>query len=458
MVVPDACADARFADNPLVTGPPGIRFYAGAPLVSPAGLALGTLCVIDHQPRSLSDAQMTALRALADVVVRQLELRRALEDSKRLAADQREVMGRLERATGALELALARQSATERWAQLVIDTSLDAVVTIDQDARVTFWNARAETTFGWSRDEAVGQPLAELIIPPRLRAAHAAGMRRFIETGQARVLNQRIEVPALDKRGREFPVELTITPIGEGSTLTFSAFLRDISAPKREQRLLESQDRLSQVLRESASISEAGPRLLASIGEFLDWDAGALWMRGENGESLESVSAWARPGFDAGPFLNQTRSMRFRPGEGLPGKVWQTGDPAWIEDVTTSSLFVRASAANEAGLAAGVAMPVLSGAGVAGVLEFYRRGVLIPDAEIINTLTSLVRHVSQFVERVQGLDALRRSEERTRAVIWNMLEGLVVVERIWSSSTRTMRSPACSGTAARSCRGRRSRS
>lgn len=82
--VPDALADARFATNPLVTGSPNIRFYAGAPLVVSNGLPLGTLCVIDRKVRQLKPQQIEALNVLRQAVVSQLELRRALEDLKSL--------------------------------------------------------------------------------------------------------------------------------------------------------------------------------------------------------------------------------------------------------------------------------------------------------------------------------------------------------------------------------------
>lgn len=84
LIIEDAMLDPRFASNPLVTSEPKIRFYAGAPLKMPSGHSLGTLCVIDRRPRTLTEAQRAALLALSQMVVSQLELRRALLDLESL--------------------------------------------------------------------------------------------------------------------------------------------------------------------------------------------------------------------------------------------------------------------------------------------------------------------------------------------------------------------------------------
>lgn len=89
MVVPDATKDSRFASSPLVTDKPNIRFYAGAPLMAPDGVALGTLCVIDHVPREISSGQIEALRKLASVVTHCLEIRHKLREINQVPIHRR---------------------------------------------------------------------------------------------------------------------------------------------------------------------------------------------------------------------------------------------------------------------------------------------------------------------------------------------------------------------------------
>ena len=120
----------------------------------------------------------------------------------------------------------------------IVEGALDAVVTMDERGLVVEWNPQAEVTFGFTRAEAVGVTLAELIIPPQYRAAHAAGMQRYLKTGQESILRRRIEITALRKSGEEFPVELTVTPLRLGERMYFSSFIRDIGERKRGEDAL----------------------------------------------------------------------------------------------------------------------------------------------------------------------------------------------------------------------------
>jgi PAS domain S-box-containing protein len=131
--------------------------------------------------------------------------------------------------------------ATEERTRLIIETALDAVVTIDATGAITGWSPRAEQTFGWRRAEVLGQSLADTVVPPQYREAHRRGLSRYLATGQASVLNTRLELSALHRDGHEFPIELAITPLETGKAISFSAFVRDITDRKRmEQALVES--------------------------------------------------------------------------------------------------------------------------------------------------------------------------------------------------------------------------
>ncbi len=113
--------------------------------------------------------------------------------------------------------------------RLVLETALDAVVVMKSDGVVTDWNDRAVDVFGWSRNEAVGRAMADLIIPERYREAHRNGLQRYLETGRGSVLGTRIEVAGLRKNGEEFPVELSISRVREGKSVLFVGCLRDIT-------------------------------------------------------------------------------------------------------------------------------------------------------------------------------------------------------------------------------------
>ncbi len=130
----------------------------------------------------------------------------------------------------------------------IVSAALDAVITIDSHGHVLEWNRRAEEIFGWSRAEAIGEPMAEMIVPPAMREGHHRGMEKYLATGEGPILNQRIEISALRRDGSEFPVELTVSPIRIGDELRFSAFLRDITDDKLARKHLEDARQLLESL------------------------------------------------------------------------------------------------------------------------------------------------------------------------------------------------------------------
>ncbi|GJD93158.1 bifunctional diguanylate cyclase/phosphodiesterase [Methylobacterium iners] len=227
LVIEDATSDERFAKNPFVTGQPGIRFYAGAPLSLRPGVRIGTLCLLDTVPRSFNAAQRQQLQDLAAVVLAHLRLYEAERD--------------------------ARQQAESY--QHVLDTAQDAFISIDAAGLITRWNSAADTMFGWSEQEALGRSLAELIVPARHRAAHATGLWRYLQTGESAVVGKRrLNLKALRRDGTEFPIEMAMSADRSAThDLSFNAFLRDVSERKQWETSLLGSEARYKLLAENAT-------------------------------------------------------------------------------------------------------------------------------------------------------------------------------------------------------------
>ena len=117
----------------------------------------------------------------------------------------------------------------------ILQSALDCVVTIDAEGKVIYFNPAAESTFGYTSDEAVGKRMSELIIPARLRGYHDQGLAKYLATGHSTILGKRIEVYGMRSDGNEIPLELTITAIGELPRPIFTAFIRDLTERKRSE-------------------------------------------------------------------------------------------------------------------------------------------------------------------------------------------------------------------------------
>jgi len=125
-----------------------------------------------------------------------------------------------------------------------IEASVDCVITIDSQSTILEFNATAERTFGYAREDVIGKPLPEMIIPPSLREAHRKGMAALLKGGTGKLLGRRVEMPAMRSDSSEFPVELTITRIDSQKPPLFTAYLRDITERKQAQEELRKSGKL----------------------------------------------------------------------------------------------------------------------------------------------------------------------------------------------------------------------
>ena len=195
------------------------------------------LVTLDKVQRQTPDVPVIVLTHLDDEATAVQAVRKGAQDYL--------VKGRLDgdRLARAIRYAIERKGSeksvrdSEARLRAIIDTALDALIGMNAKGMITEWNPRAERIFGWHRWEAIGQHLADLIIPPRYREAHQLGLRHFMGTGIGPVLNRRVELTCLRRDGTEFPVELSISPLRHGKTYVFNAFLSDITERKRAEEV-----------------------------------------------------------------------------------------------------------------------------------------------------------------------------------------------------------------------------
>src|SRR6266436_8366228 len=334
----------------------------------------------------------------------------------------------------------------------ILDTALDCVITIGGDGRVLEFNPAAERVFGFSRQEAVGKELAELIIPVRMREQHRRGLAHYLKTGEGPVIGRRIEIAGLRKDGSEILVELAITALKVDSSPIFFAYLRDITERKRneeasghlaaivessedaivskdlngiitswnggaeklfgfsadqvinkpitviippdryheEQQILDrihagervdhfdtvrrrkdgtlvnvsltvspikhadgrvigaskiardiservrsdrrrlAQYTVASLLAGSWTLDEAAPAILQTVSSIGDWALAALWVLDDSIGRLRCRAHWHTGNEKFDKFGELSKAVQFQVGEGLPGRVWESNEPAWI--------------------------------------------------------------------------------------------------------------------------------
>ncbi|HZV99788.1 MAG TPA: EAL domain-containing protein [Methylophilaceae bacterium] len=173
---------------------------------------------------------------------------------------------------------------SEAKLRAVIDGALDGIVTIDESGHLIEFNPAAERIFGYKREQVIGRLLAEVIIPPSLRSAHANGHQRFIASGEKNIFNRRLELTAMRADGSELPVELTITSLAEHGLPLVTGFVRDITERKKAEQEIRNlaffdaltglpnrrllMDRLQQALVTSSRSQSYGAVLFIDLDNF----------------------------------------------------------------------------------------------------------------------------------------------------------------------------------------------
>jgi len=309
-----------------------------------------------------------------------------------------------------------REQVLEREALIrsVIDHVVDGVVAMDSAGTIELMNPAAERLFDRPFHAARGSHIKTLL-SERSHARFDEYLTRVLPSdGATASAGFDIELKGLTGQGDTFPVGLAVRSMTVDGRPLYTCLFRDITREKRTAAYHAMQYSLTRVFSDSTTLGEAIPKVLKTIGEFMEWDVAFYWAVDPHHDILHCRYAWRAPAMkdqEARELEKQTLESTFEKGVGLPGRVWASLKPCWIEDMAVEANFPGSRFIRKVGVRSGFGFPVLRGSDAIGVIEVYSRKLSEPNDELVRLLIGLGSQVGQFAERKDSEEQIFRSKE-----------------------------------------------
>ncbi|MGE5656953.1 MAG: adenylate/guanylate cyclase domain-containing protein [Actinomycetota bacterium] len=360
-----------------------------------------------------------------------------LEDvTDRMALEQT-----LVQATNEQSLLLSALANAKNYIEKIISSMAEVLLVTSASGKIKKVNQTAQTLFGYSEAELMGQSIAKIIVDEKF--LHQLSEPSLFTQEQA-------QVTCRSKIGQKLTVAFSCSTIQAESDRTLNQTSsaqdlvyigRDITAQQRTQQRELAQHATTFVLSESMTQQQALEELLPVLCESLGWDVGEVWMPEEDDRLLSKnqhkqptgdrpllrcVASWVQPSLTLPELKTAHQSITLAPGEGLPGQIWASSSCRWIADLLTEaeSFLTQQTAAFDFHGAFG--FPILGDyeeslqtRPVLGVITFLSRFPQQPDEDLLQTMISIGSQIGQFIKRKQAEEALRESEERLRDLFEN---------------------------------------
>ncbi|HEY2411457.1 MAG TPA: PAS domain S-box protein [Pirellulaceae bacterium] len=292
----------------------------------------------------------------------------------------------------------------------------DAVISTDDRGNITFLNPVAEELTGWSQQEAQGLPLVDVFKIVNEYTRHT------VENPATRALREGVIVGLanhtvlISKDGTERPIDDSAAPIRrrDGSVLGVVLVFRDVVERRLAERTLRSQEKLraarlaiTQLLAEALSAAQAAQGILQAACDGLDWDLGLYWVVDRETNTLRCAQSWHKFGGVVSEFEKVSRNCTFVRGAGLPGRLWESGKPAWIVDLARDKNFSSLRPAVQEGLQSAFGCPIIAENRTLGVIEFFSRERREVDANLLEMMGAVSGQIGQFIERSKAEEEIR---------------------------------------------------
>jgi len=297
---------------------------------------------------------------------------------------------------------LARHSLAEERLRVISVVAQDAIIMMDNRGRVAFWNEAGQRIFGYSDQEARGKKLHELIIPERYRMDFERNFIDFRRTGQGPVIGKTVELAGLRKDGVEIVTEVSISGVNINAIWHALCIFRDITERKRAEQMLGLEYAVARCLDGTDDASEALRAVIRAICETQNWACGRYLRVDDAAGVLRLVEFWSVPDAAIQGFLAASQGFTYGPGVGMAGKVWQSGEPLWIADITKDARALTAVFKTESGIRGAFVFPVKAEGKTIGVLAFNSREIREPDAQLLGAVRAIGSQVGGFLQRKYG--------------------------------------------------------
>lgn len=272
-------------------------------------------------------------------------------------------------------------------------------------------NRAAVDWYGYSREEFLGMTIREVVLPSVGVELATIGLKSDISRH-------------VIKDGSLIDVEVTSSDIifrGQRARVMAPA---DITERLSSERTLTAQLGITRALADAQSLEDAAPWVLEAICTNFGWEFGALWKADSASGLIGCLELWSDVRVAGSRFYEATKQLSLPSGKGLTGKVWATGDAAWVVDVVNEEAFERRDMARDCGLHGAFAFPLALGDDV-GVLEFFGPQPRHPEEAVIRMTASVASQISQFVESKRSENAIRQSEAHKTAIMDSALDAII---------------------------------
>ena len=290
----------------------------------------------------------------------------------------------------------------------ILDRAVDGIVTIDEQGRIESFNRSAERMFGYAASEVIGADIGKLLTLSASRDPDNRFSGMLPDTDSS---IQGVQIEARRKDGSELPLDVSLSAVVVGERRLVTAILRDITERRRQEQRTAAQQAVTRILSQSKTVKEATSDLVAVLGASLGWSIASIWTETPSGAELRLGALWCAEPARFQASLRACEGLKVSRGQGIVGRVWQSGEPLWTDSFAQAAVPVRSEAAQKEGLATSLSCPIVVNDKALGVIEILSTRAIARDEQLIDVIKAFGSQLGQFIERKEAEDALRVAKE-----------------------------------------------